>query len=883
MFGNVRKHGAGIYVLDSISCLQVEASVPNVAIVHLIDYDVFVLSVYRPPSYSFQDSANLLEFLGNFSQNRELVILGDFNLPSLKWPIELNSFSERSASVDSLFLDLFVECGLTQWVHFSTFFPSGNTLDLVLTSEDDRVASVSSCAPLPGCQHLPVFVGVVFQLSPQSGTQHIVKRDWFRSDFLSISRELGDIEWEFLFTNLSVNDCYSVFLEILTELIEMYVPVKPENPSPKWLSSPPRALMRDRSRAWQLYKDRRCSLGRNHPIVQNCLEDFQNINYRYRNFSQMKQSRYERKLVSILKDAPKAFHGYIRGRKKGCPTVGPLRLNDGNLTADCASMCEEFASAFCSVFVNVDPVDPMPDQYCSEQMNALQVTYDAVVGKLESLKSSSSAGEDNIHPLLLKSCAETLALPLSLIFRLSLSTGSLPDDWKRSKVVPIFKSGSKSSPLNYRPVSLTSVPCKVLERLLVEHIMDFINENGLFSQNQFGFRSGHSAEDQLLLIYSDVVKQVDIGNIVDMLFLDYSKAFDVVNHRLLLRKLSSLGFSRQMIGWIEGFLCGRRMSVSVGGESSRFVDVSSGVPQGSVLGPVLFLIYVNCIAEGLKCKWYAYADDFKLYIQYPKGQDQDNSTVLQSDLSLIDSRSISWNLNLNPAKCVVVRFGGGAYQEAGSGYFVGNQELRLVEFHRDLGIVVDHTLKFHRHINTLVCKASGLANQLLRATICRDGDFMVALFVSHIRPLLDYCSTVWNLGYLGDLRKLESVQRRWTKQVAGLSEQPYESRLRHLGLFSVEGRLLRADLIKLWKAFHADIDVGLSGIFERQGHSSTRGHQFKLSIPLCHSDLRRKFFNVRRVIVWNGLPPDVVGAESLERFKASLDGLLADLFYAPCF
>ena len=365
---------------------------------------------------------------------------------------------------------------------------------------------------------------------------------------------------------------------------------------------------------------------------------------------------------------------------------------------------------------------------------------------------------------------------------------------------------------------------------------------------------------------------------VDVVFLDFSKAFDVVCHQILLEKLRHLSFCPSIVDWIGDFLTERRMYVSVGGSSSEQKEVLSGVPQGSVLGPLLFLIYVNSIADGISCKWYAYADDFKVFLQYSADERVTCGNTIQHDLDLLCARSLSWNLKLNSNKCVVMRFGC-SFEDGGSGYFIGGQELQLVKSHRDLGILVDHQLKFHLHIDTLVGKASRMANQLLRATVCREPKFMVTLFVSHIRPLLDYCSTVWNLGYVGDIEKLEKVQRRWTKQVVGLRDLSYENRLRQLGLYSIAGRLLRSDLIKIWKVFHTENDVGLSQIFERQSHTATRGHQFKISVPRCRLEIRRRFLGTRRVNLWNSLPSEMVESTSIGVFKGFLDARFSDRFF----
>ena len=307
--------------------------------------------------------------------------------------------------------------------------------------------------------------------------------------------------------------------------------------------------------------------------------------------------------------------------------------------------------------------------------------------------------------------------------------------------------------------------------------------------------------------------------------------------------------------------------------------MKSGVPQGSVMGPLLFLIYVNSLAADLGSQWVAFADDYKIYGYHPKLEGDVLSQLLQSDLETWSNRANSWNLKVNVEKCVVMRFGLASRADVGEPYSLGRRELRTVTVHRDLGVMVDVSLKFHEHIGSIVQKASGLASQLLRATICRDKDFMVSLFVSHVRPLLDYCSTVWNLGYRGDLVRLESVQRRWTKEILGMSGMSYLERLKYLGLYSVQGRLARADLIKIWKIFHAELDIGLVDVFDRHSHENTRGHCFKLAVPRCRTEIRRRFFNVRCVSLWNQLPERLVRAESLEGFKAGLDRACGEEFY----
>ena len=211
---------------------------------------------------------------------------------------------------------------------------------------------------------------------------------------------------------------------------------------------------------------------------------------------------------------------------------------------------------------------------------------------------------------------------------------------------------------------------------------------------------------------------------------------------------------------------------------------------------------------------------------------------------------------------------------------LGDVSLKLCKTHRDLGVLVDSSLRFHPHIAEIVRKSSGLANQLIRGTVCRSPKFMITLFISHIRPIIDYCSTLWNLGYSGDLNKLESLQRRWTANVEGLQGLDCMDRVHRLNLYSIRGRLLRSDLIKLWKAFWCEIDVELLNLSEKQFHTSTRGHRLKLSIPLCRSDTLRRFLITRVVNVWNSLPDQVIEAQTISTFKSRLDAHMGEKFYS---
>ena len=300
-------------------------------------------------------------------------------------------------------------------------------------------------------------------------------------------------------------------------------------------------------------------------------------------------------------------------------------------------------------------------------------------------------------------------------------------------------------------------------------------------------------------MYNDVTSWLDSGFAVDVILFDFSKAFDVVCHRTLIDKLKLLRVGNPLLAWISNFLMGRTMKVSVSGVSSAPRAVLSGVPQGSVLGPVLFLIYVNHLPSYIKSKCKLFADDLKIYLSLRSDSvlhlAQDLSGC-QRDIDTVMRVAESWGLNFNSSKCAVLRFERRYVNWNAVAplyhYHLDSSDITIADCHKDLGILVDKSLKFHAHIRSIVNKAAGLVNNFLRSTRCRSSEFMLAIYKTHIRPLLEFGSTVWNTGYLGDQRLLESVQRRWTKEITGLAALPYSERLRALELYSVHGRLLRA-------------------------------------------------------------------------------------------
>ena len=350
---------------------------------------------------------------------------------------------------------------------------------------------------------------------------------------------------------------------------------------------------------------------------------------------------------------------------------------------------------------------------------------------------------------------------------------------------------------------------------------------------------------------------------------------------MLLAKLRLLGVCHQLIAWIECFITQRYMQVRISGSLSHPRQVSSGVPQGSVLGPVLFLIYVNYAVSNLECSYKLFADDIKLYLCRETKNEPLYEQRLQRDIDNLVATSESWGLHMNSSKGVCIRFGGRTPTEIVSPYKIKGTNISFVESHGDLGIEVSRTLKFHSHIRKTTGMCHGITTNILASTLCRDSEFVLNIYMSHIRPKLEYGSTLWNQGYAMDLRLLEGVQRRWTRSVSGLEDVPYPERLRRLDLFSVQGRLLRADMIMTWKIFNGKCAIDPDQLFI-MNETGRRGHPLKIFHTQVNCDVRKRSFAVRVVSNWNSLAADTVMAQSLTSFKGLLHRDLASKLYECC-
>ena len=503
--------------------------------------------------------------------------------------------------------------------------------------------------------------------------------------------------------------------------------------------------------------------------------------------------------------------------------------------------------------------------------NYICCTVKYVEHQLQKLDTSKANGPDGISAKMLKETARSIAPSVTKLFNLSLRTGCFPTDWKTSHVVPIPKSDQHSSPSNYRPISLLSILSKVLERHVHHLVTEHLSLGHSLSQDQWGFRANRSTTLALLRVTNDWLQSLDARVEVCATFFDFRKAFDTVPHRTLISKLKTLYLHPAIIRWICNYLTGRYQRVVVDGATSQSLPVISGVPQGSVIGPLLFLIYIDSVSHlelSQGTKMVLYADDMLIYKDI---QSCDNYRDLQNDIDQIYNWSVENSLSFNATKCKQMVISRKHRPIAHTSLHLGNNTLEIVYTYKYLGVTITADLSWSEHIHTKCSKAKKLVGLLYRRFQSNaDPSTLFNLYIALIRPHMEYACEVWNPHLQKDKTKLEQVQKFGLRMCTKKWNSDYAHLLSQFNIPTLADRRLCLSLCTTYKIINELVDFTQNTYLLKSPTNLRSSNASLLLQPFARTNAYQFSFVPLSCSVWNKLPKHITSSHSLVVFKLLL-------------
>ena len=782
---------------------------------------------YRVGTLGIDNFKEIERHLGNIISRKKFqsqILVGDFNLPGINW--HANS---SSTELEHDFIELFYNFGFTQMIDQPTH-EKGRTLDLLFSNVAGTLEHVNVLGKNEICSS--DHFGITFDVRMKFKSK-VEKRKIFnykRANWQNLNNDLKSVRWD-QYLSCDPETGWRNFKNILNYFMKKHIPtITLKNKSqPPWFDCDTHHLCLKKERLRAKFKE----TGRadDYKMFSECRKNFKKL--------------VREKMAANFDDADdpalisKKFWSHVKSMSNSSRIPGTVnyknrfRNNPKDQTEIFNQFFEEQFSECSEYNVDID--------FRNDEINDIEFSMRRIRKILQNINVNKAPGPDGIHGKVLKSCRESIAYPLSKLFRMSYNIGQIPDDWKLANVVPVHKKGSKSCVENYRPISLTSLVMKVFERIIKDELMAKCRHK--LNTNQHGFMPQKSCTTQMLIFVDSLSLSINDNIRTDVIYFDFAKAFDSVNHDIILNKLKQqFDIDGTLLKFIKNYLQYRKQCVVIGGAQSEYRTVKSGVPQGSIIGPLLFVLFINdmqdYVSEGTHIA--LYADDTKIWRRINNWSDHE---ILQNDIDALFNWAQTNKMKFHPQKCKVlsVAYGGGLdnmwsiFPFHEFTYNLNGIELDFVENEKDLGVIVTSKLNWEDNILALCLKASsrlGLMNRSLHFVKCQKQKR--AFYLALVRSIFEHCSVIWKPTTQQMIQKVESIQRRAVKWILGEQDHHYNDyeylkRLKDLDLMPMNFKFMFTDLVMFHKIFH--------------GHSVVKFPQYLQ--PVTDSDRSRLRSNVR--------------------------------------
>ena len=890
--GRVKGGGAAIYInnaLESKMIKEISIKKCELVAVEIPEINTVNIVIYRPPKTRKAIFDTILDevedIIGNMSNPKPTILIsGDFNFPFIKWENCEEELCVAKASVKTKsnarkdeklqferLNNICEEQGMVQTISQAT--RENNTLELMYTNEISMVTDIDINKSAVS-DHKRIVIGTTYKIKGEIEENNKRKEEGMRA----INLRSKKVDWREINNELKIRlknwneECRE---ENAIETTEKFILIL-ENVCKE--NAPKKSRTKEEEKEYKeirKLKNRNKSLNRKKRNAKTeerkkeLEQEIYNTEKKIIDIRQDKKLEEEREAIKCIRKNPKMIHSMISKKKnRKQKTIGPFKENNMIIT-DGQKITNILKNEYKSQFSEITETDENEidifKNIKEDDLNDIDITKEDVMKAIECLDENSAAGPDGVPAILLLKTKNEIAEPLRIILRKSIDETEIANIMKIAYITPIHKGGSRQEPGQYRPVSLTSHIMKLFERIIQKKIIEHLKNYKLFNEGQHGFVPGRSTMSQLVSHYNDIFEATAEGTRIDTVFLDFAKAFDKVDHGILLRKIKEHGIGGKIGKWIREFLKNRKFRVVASGYMSEEEDVESGVPQGTVLAAILFVIMISDIDKEINKRYRdqnnqeenseeiiekpqddseknkgkktnttrvrSFADDTRVN---KKIRDERDMEEMQRDLEIIYEWAKRNKMVFNEKKIEQMTHGKTEVRinektkrlvEVKSYKTTNGENIEIKENVKDLGVLASSDLKFEEHIEKIVTMGKIAMSEIMTTFMIREMESMLLIYKTYVRSKMEYGNIIWSPNEFKSIDKIEKVQQAFTKQIKGLENLDYYERLRRCGLFSMERRRERYLIIYGWQQ--------LEGIKENQMNlrESEVGRTRRIQLP----------------------------------------------------
>ena len=879
--------GVALYVRNTVR-FKPRVDLPNKSL-ELICIEVeppnsnpfFVIVWYRPPSEPnscFDSLHENLSFLDG--EGKEIIILGDTNC----------DFCHRDTTPSHILQlrELYDLFDMKQIIKEPTrvTLDSSTLIDHIATTHCNNITE-SGVLKISLSDHYLVYCVRKLRGGVKHQHKYITSRQLKNFNHEAFLTDLSEIDWEALVASAQdIDDAVRKWTQIFSLILEKHAPTLRRRVSDRytpWLNADYFKLAKTRDKL----KTR--AVKSNSKLL---MESYRQIRNRLNNLNiQLKREYFSDKITQFQGDLKKTWKTINQViNKKSNTTIVPMLTVDGQTIRDNKAIASSMNEYFCSIGNKLsekipNKANPLLSGEYPFETPPLSFSFSAIMtdklsSTLNKMKTSHGSGHDGIASFYLKIAMPVVGGSLCDLFNKSLFAGKFPEDWKIARIAPIFKSGAKDDRSNYRPISVLPFMSRLFEKLIFNQFYEYLDANKSLYEHQSGFRLLHSVATALLASTNDWYLNIDKGKYTGLIFIDLKKAFDTVDHKILLKKLKMYGVTGLEHDWLTSYLDNRKQFCRVDGTSSGVRGINCGVPQGSCLGPLLFLIYINDLPFSLqKCHVSMYADDTAISLSSKSIDD------LQNDLNLDLLNLQDWlhanKLSLNVVKTQSLIIGSGPsirmienQPDAPPSFSIGDQDIEMITNTRYLGVQIDSKLNWGKHIDTIKTKANRALGLIKYSKKYLPSDILNKMYRGIVEPHLSYCCSVWGCCSESKLDVLQKIQNRAARIV---TSSPYDASaapiIQNLGWPTISDLIRKETATLTYKSLNSLAPDYLSKLFAKCSDDRERflrSSETDLKIPLLKTINGQKAFSYRGPKLWNSLERATKLAPSLKTFKEQL-------------